>query len=270
MINNNLRITWARREEIKDIARETLKKYNITTPPAKPKRILKGIGELYGFSNPEEKGFTLYKDNEYFIYINTVEYKFMVTWTYAHELGHIVLDHFHLGYGYLTSEFNCKILDTEADIFAAEFLMQEDWIREYAQLFPPSEAKNLGKLKKIFKVSWDSLLNRLDNLKIQSKNISKNILDPKSNKINESLYSEFIDRSMASEIKSKDIILSDSREFKVTRNDFDIFSRYKEDLDMSNMRVLHSLEEAFLNPDYVSPSFDAYGGWLDYDDEDVW
>lgn len=117
----------------------------------------------------------------------------MVEWTYAHKLGHILLDHFHLDYGYLTSEFDCELLDAKAQIFAAEFLMQEDWMRRYTQLLLPSKAKNLGKLKELFKVSWDSLLNRLDNLKIQANAISLAILESNQNVQNKSRNNEFFD-----------------------------------------------------------------------------
>lgn len=88
-----------------------------------------------------EDGTTLFtpKTNRYVIVINDlVRYKRRITWTLAHELGHVVLNHLadfdktKLCRGGLSvNEY--KVLDDEADAFAAELLspiivmVQADW-----------------------------------------------------------------------------------------------------------------------------------------------
>lgn len=77
-----------------------------------------------------DDGITLYnaKHDTYAVAYNTDRYrKERIRWTLAHELGHIILDHFaefeqsRLIGGTLTDQ-ELSILDKEADAFASEFL----------------------------------------------------------------------------------------------------------------------------------------------------
>lgn len=69
-------------------------------------------------------GATLYKEsiNKYSVAFNANTCRGRINWTLAHELGHIVLQHFKLlESGNITDEIK-EILDKEADAFAGEIL----------------------------------------------------------------------------------------------------------------------------------------------------
>ncbi|MGE5631588.1 MAG: ImmA/IrrE family metallo-endopeptidase [Caulobacteraceae bacterium] len=180
----SLLLTTSRKKQIKSIAQNTLRSFNIEEPPVHPKSIVCRLGQLYNFSDPDEKGFTRFISGKYKIYINNVEYKDMSTWTYAHEAGHIILKHFINYKKYLSDEIGCAYIDKEANAFAAELLMPEEWVYKYIKQHPPSTAANIGKLYNLFNVSWESLLNRLDSLKIQRKKDSLLILSGSSSQEN--------------------------------------------------------------------------------------
>lgn len=110
----------------------------------------------------------------YITVLNVSKNPHRVRFTCGHEIGHIALGHF--------TEFDlCSltprekhILDREADIFARELLMPEKWVREIAG--PPYPARQLGRLKGLFGVSWDALIRRLDELGLQSRLVSQTYL----------------------------------------------------------------------------------------------
>jgi Zn-dependent peptidase ImmA (M78 family) len=96
---------------------------------------------------------------------------YRLRFTYAHELAHIILKHF-VEFDVLNlTPAEIRILDREADIFASELLMPEEWMRQYAN--PPCSARELGRLKGLFEVSWEALIRRLDELGIQPAYVSR-------------------------------------------------------------------------------------------------
>lgn len=107
----------------------------------------------------------------YLTVLNVSRNPYRIRFTCGHESGHIVLRHFEEFDVDTLTEPERRVLDREADIFAREILMPEDWVREYAS--PPCSAQQLGRLKGLFGVSWDALLRRLDELGLQSESVSR-------------------------------------------------------------------------------------------------
>ena len=85
-------------------------------------------------------------------------------WSLAHELGHIVLNHYEL-YNVDTiyidnlNEYERYILDREADIFAEELLMPSDWVSRN-QEFCAEE------LKDVFEVSKEAMAVKLSKIRM--------------------------------------------------------------------------------------------------------
>jgi len=101
------------------------------------------------------------------VYINRDSLDQRINWTYAHEIAHIKLKHLE---DYDCNSLNDRELwrlDREANIFTSNFLMPEEWIRERAS--SPLSKAALGSLRATFDVSWEALINRLDELGIQSR-----------------------------------------------------------------------------------------------------
>lgn len=86
-------------------------------------------------------------------------------------MAHIVLKHFQIYDCNFLNDEELIILDREANIFVREFLMPEKLVRMYA--IPPVSVPALGSLKEKFDVSWEAMINRLDELGIQNKALTK-------------------------------------------------------------------------------------------------
>jgi Zn-dependent peptidase ImmA (M78 family) len=144
----------------------------INSPFTPARRILKRYSKLYYYGNwqsPDfryESGFSRLDGTIYRTYINGDLLEGKEIFTLAHELGHIVLGHHVL---YDVDQLRDKehiLLNREADVFAAEFLMPEQWVRAYAR--PPITTAQIGKLKQLFGVSWLAMFKRLNELGIQT------------------------------------------------------------------------------------------------------
>ncbi|MEW8960056.1 MAG: ImmA/IrrE family metallo-endopeptidase [Moorella sp. (in: firmicutes)] len=134
------------------------------------------MARLYHFADDTEQGFTTYHPAEgYKVYINICQPDGRINWTYTHELAHIVLKHFQTYDCNSLNDEELSILDLEANIFVREFLMPEKMVRIYA--IPPVSVPALGRLKEKFDVSWEAMINRLDELGIQNKTLTLKMLD---------------------------------------------------------------------------------------------
>jgi len=163
------------------VVRKFLRQMGIQSPPVSIKKLLKQFGRLFYFSNeqgydfPEEKGFSYPVGDIYHIYINKDLPNGRDNFTYAHELAHIVLNHhFEFDIDYLTNR-ELWMLDREADIFAVRCLMPKQWVRSCISL--PLNVPEIGRLKKIFDVSWEAMINRLDELQILSKENARQLFN---------------------------------------------------------------------------------------------
>jgi Zn-dependent peptidase ImmA (M78 family) len=117
-------------------------------------------------------GDSYYCGGKYAIVYDENRYARKVTYTIAHEIGHIVLG--HLVNFDQTSVLNGElsdheywVLDREAEIFAANLLMPCDAIS--AHFKAPVTVPGLGKLINRFVVSWQSMIIRLDELGLCNK-----------------------------------------------------------------------------------------------------
>ena len=161
-----------------DAALSLLKKHDIQKPPVPVKKIILQenweFSYFYNSQYPEfanEEGFTLLKGGIYHIYVNAELPSGRDNFTYAHEIAHVVLRH-HKNYEIKNlSDHENWILDREANIFAVNLLMTEEWIRNRIDKLPLSLA-DIGNLKNQFGVSWEAIINRLDELSIQPKSVT--------------------------------------------------------------------------------------------------
>jgi len=175
------RPTNVRENYVKAKVRTLLKQMGVQAPPVPVKEILKQLGRLFYFSNNQnnkfskEKGFSYPVDDIYHIYINKDLPNGRDNFTYAHELAHITLNHhFEFDIEYLTSR-ELWMLDREADIFATRCLMPKQWVR--SRICLPLTVPEIGRLKRIFNVSWEAIVNRLDELQILSKENARQLFN---------------------------------------------------------------------------------------------
>lgn len=143
----------------------------IEAPAVSAKAVLKNYARLFYFDGICEEslfdaGWCHFDDYEYKVYMNRNLQGGRDNFAYAHELGHIVLDHF---VSYDVNALNDKqlmILNREADIFATNLLMPEQFIFEYVTM--PLTVQYIGYLKDLFDVSWKAFITRLNELQICS------------------------------------------------------------------------------------------------------
>ena len=123
------------------------------------------------------------------IFVNMFASENRVHYTLAHEVAHIVLNHFEILKKYtqkLGIPINDKlfywcdvpqakpllnVLEREADIFAAELLMPVKW------LYKPKNKTDFENLRDSLEVSNQALIYRLDETGIISRNTIKRILN---------------------------------------------------------------------------------------------
>jgi Zn-dependent peptidase ImmA (M78 family) len=133
--------------------------------------------------------FYLYERKDPCIFVNIFASENRVHYTLAHEVAHIVLDHFEILKKYtqkLGIPINDKlfywcdvpqakpllnVLEREADIFAAELLMPVKW------LYKPKNKTDFENLRDSLEVSNQALIYRLDETGIISRNTIKRILN---------------------------------------------------------------------------------------------
>lgn len=159
------------------LARRFRKQMGIITPGVDARLVLQRLAKIYYFSSKQdpdfanEEGFTILgKDGVYRVYINIDLPEGRDNFTYGHETSHIVLGHHkEFDVDYLT-DYEHWILNREADIFTTEYLMPKTLVRELAlQVARPLSISGLAYLKNTFLVSWEAMINRLDELQIASK-----------------------------------------------------------------------------------------------------
>jgi Zn-dependent peptidase ImmA (M78 family) len=121
----------------------------------------------------DDSGLLLVKDNKALIIINKIHSKNRQRFSLAHELAHYFL---HSGEGHIevfhrdqTSSQGTSRIETEANAFAAEILMPEDRIREWAMsvsldLFDDNVEKLIADKGKKLGVSPQALNIRLERL----------------------------------------------------------------------------------------------------------
>ncbi|MDN4072898.1 ImmA/IrrE family metallo-endopeptidase [Fictibacillus terranigra] len=175
-IPNHVRI-----KQVKKKVQDYLEIKQIESPPIDAKEIIQQVKNIkIQESNEIEDAFVVYnkKKDEYGIVINTEHVKGRINWTYAHELGHIALNHAAYINDTELTDSQRKIIEREADVFARELLMPELMVKE--KIVHPITPRQIGRLTAEFNVSWTAIINRLDELEIKSKDEIYELLHTKN------------------------------------------------------------------------------------------
>lgn len=154
-------------ESIKALARNFLKKNNLYSFPIDVKKAAEILGAVIIFQKlPKISGMLLKGDHEnypYIIAVNVDKNFYHRRFTIAHEIGHIVLNHFKK-YKVLYDREDLIIsslqLEKEANIFASELLVPTDKLKSVLTLQP-----SLKGLCSFFQVSAQVMRYRLKNYK---------------------------------------------------------------------------------------------------------
>jgi Zn-dependent peptidase ImmA (M78 family) len=150
----------ARRALIELTTRNVLLEHDVFYPPVPACHLLQQYADLIYFNDPGEEGFCLCEKGFYFAYINVAAPAARSNYTYAHELGHILMGHLEFD---LPSLSACQIaaLRREADGFAACLLMPEDWIRASVSCYPGVDLDVVRDLVRVYDVSYEAMQIRL-------------------------------------------------------------------------------------------------------------
>ncbi|MEQ6390321.1 ImmA/IrrE family metallo-endopeptidase [Bacillaceae bacterium S4-13-58] len=129
-------------EKIRQIVDDTLKKWRITSPPVQVEEIAKkeGLALVYKESENDKWSGMLYRKGKTgIIAVNDKHHLNRQRFTIAHELGHFFLseddtdvyvDNAVIRFRNETSSLGTDMEEIEANNFAAELLMPEDFIRK--------------------------------------------------------------------------------------------------------------------------------------------
>jgi len=178
-MNRYRRPVRVRAAQAQATARFFLHEMSVQAPPVPVKKMIKKLGRLFYFHNLQdpdfinEQAFSYHDGTTYRIYINRDLPDGRDNFTYAHEIGHIVLKHHEKFELDNLTDKEYWILDREANIFAAHCLMPENLT--LAVVRSPITIGEIGRLKDTFGVSWEAMVNRLDELGIQSKDKTKQL-----------------------------------------------------------------------------------------------
>lgn len=116
--------------------------------------------ELYDIS---EDGFSIYENNEYYIFYNPLRYEPRINFTISHEIGHIELfHHFLLPQKVLmSSRYKHTIWEKQADTFAGNILMPAKEFKNLRDLNrkPYVEGYRYGVSNQALQVRWNTLNN---------------------------------------------------------------------------------------------------------------
>ena len=117
-------------------------------------------------------------------------------WTHAHETAHIILKHHELYNVDALTDHEKWLLDREANIFAANYLMPEDWILDRIDNSQILLISDIYNLKIQFGVSWEAMINRLNELNVQSKNFTQSLFNHRRKLVQQDSLIIKVDKSM--------------------------------------------------------------------------
>lgn len=153
----------ARRALMDLTARNVLLEHDVFYPPVPACQLLQQYADLIYFNDPDEEGFCVCEKGFYFAHINMAFPAARCNYTYAHELGHILMGHLEFDLSSL-SAYQVAALRREADGFAARLLMPEDWIRASAAQYSWIDLDAIRDLVRVFDVSYEAMQIRLSEL----------------------------------------------------------------------------------------------------------
>ncbi|HET7559727.1 MAG TPA: ImmA/IrrE family metallo-endopeptidase [Limnochordia bacterium] len=125
-----------------DAAQTILNVLKIRQAPVVPERVAKALGhQLVESTLPEIDGFSLRHRDRHLIFVDRRLSLGRRRFTIAHELGHIILGHLlHVR----TSQTTDRMMDKEANCFAAELLMPRHLIAPQASTSIDNLAQTFG------------------------------------------------------------------------------------------------------------------------------
>jgi len=152
-------------------AQELLEYFKFDKPPVNVRKICRNLGISIAFVNFDEHDkregvdisgmlYVRKEQEQATIYVRIEDSYSRQTFTIAHELGHYIL-HCPLGASntFVSLRGSRSVQETEANRFAAELLMPEQWIHNELYFFP-----SVSRLSKIFCVSEEAMRIRLESL----------------------------------------------------------------------------------------------------------
>lgn len=167
-------------------ARNILIESNITQPPVPAKELLERHAVVCWFSDPTEEGFCINRNGKPYVFLNKDMIPGRDRFTFAHELGHVKMNHLDIDQSMITA-FHVPKMRQEANYFAACLLMPEDWIRADCGTDTIS-LSHLKGLVQLYDVSWEAMTNRLHDLEICEKEYIKWMWDSRAVKQRSRLF----------------------------------------------------------------------------------
>ncbi|MCL6558906.1 MAG: ImmA/IrrE family metallo-endopeptidase [Firmicutes bacterium] len=158
-----------RREFVVRKAKRIVKLLSINGPPVPIESIIASLDIKIKHDNRLERPTSVRYKNQYAILMPLSDNEGHRRWSLCHEFAHITLGHYDTytvdkivdgNLVHSLSEREIYILEREADIFTAEFMMRKSWLKEFVK--PPVTWKQIGQLKDLFGVSWEAMINRLE------------------------------------------------------------------------------------------------------------
>lgn len=110
------------------------------------------------FCKISEDGFSIYKDNDFYIFYNPFQQAGRINFTIAHEIGHIALYHHALLRKTILAKGSNDLSEYQANIFAQNILMPISITKEQMEI------KNEYELAEQFEVSPSMVKTRISKL----------------------------------------------------------------------------------------------------------
>ena len=209
----------------------------------------------------ELSGFSTYFEGQFIVYLNSNFTLGHERYTGAHELYHLIYNADILKKEkILLDDERYNVEDMKADVFASEFLMPEDYVKEVFYRIVDVDKNNILprhiiRMHNFFKVSYKAMLKRLIQLDLCSSDKYEELLDICSQENTEQLQA-----LTKREGYSIDLI-TPSRETFVPKEYIEFVKTNYEKGDISYKNMKHSLEFIGLAPEqfgYEYPQKEDY------------
>ncbi len=143
---------------------DILRECNVNAPPIDVFGIANQLGVSFSKTGPKDIDGALDfgSPTKATIYVSNNQSRYRRRFAAAHELGHLMLGETGKTYTDSFQDQQMNFSEIRANLFAAELLMPEIFIRAYLYVCPPQE------LYKVFHVSYDAMKIRLEMLGIPS------------------------------------------------------------------------------------------------------
>lgn len=144
----------------------------ILKPPVPVRELLEQFAIVCPFDHQREPSFCLEQDLIWYVFINSNISERSVSFIQAHEMGHLFMDHLGIDRTSLT-EPQFQVLKREADHFAYNLLIPENWLRSACDGNCVKES-GVAYLAGMYSVTPATMKNRLRHLGIQCREDAQN------------------------------------------------------------------------------------------------